>query len=67
VHSALLSCAGYAFADTIHPTSALHHALANTMIAPLGPLGPLGVPEPATGALFGLGLVGIVLRRGARF
>jgi phospholipase/lecithinase/hemolysin len=61
VHSALLSCAGYAFADTIHPTSALHHALANAM------LGPLGVPELATGALFGLGLVGIVLRRGSRF
>jgi len=66
VYIALPSCAGYAFADTLNPTSALHHALANAMLGPLGPLGPLGLPGPANGALFGLGLVGIVLRRGAR-
>ncbi len=60
VPSALPSCSGYAFADAIHPTSALHQALAEET------LDALGVPEPAVFALFGLGVASLALRRRAR-
>ncbi len=60
VPAALPSCTGYAFADTIHPTAALHRALG------VASLKVLGVPEPAALALFGLAVMTLAACRRAR-
>jgi outer membrane lipase/esterase len=45
------NCSGFAFFDTVHPTTALAGVLGDSMIA--------AVPEPGTALLLGLGLMGL--------
>jgi phospholipase/lecithinase/hemolysin len=51
VAAAIPDCTGYAFADFIHPTSAVHFAYARDILAT--------VPTPASVALFGLGVLAL--------
>lgn len=51
VLAAIPGCAGFAFADDIHPTSAVHLAYARDILAT--------VPAPASVALFGLGALAL--------
>lgn len=55
VPSAIPDCVGYAFADDIHPTSAVHLAYARDILAT--------VPAPASVALFGIGALALVAAR----
>ncbi len=58
VPAAIPDCIGYAFADDIHPASALHFAYARDILAT--------IPTPTALALFGLGLAALAVARRAR-
>jgi outer membrane lipase/esterase len=58
VPAALPDCFGFAFADLIHPTSAVHAAYARDILAT--------VPAPAALALFGLGALALAVTRRQR-
>lgn len=49
-------CTGYLFFDFIHPTTQGHNLFSNAMYSTLT---SVGVPEPATIALMGIGLLGL--------
>lgn len=63
VPSALPDCTGYAWSDTVHPTSSVHLVLGRSIEAALG----TSVPEPAMAALFGLGAFAAVVTRRRRW
>jgi outer membrane lipase/esterase len=52
------NCSQYEYWDGIHPTTTAHLAIAEALFAAVTP-----VPEPATWALMGAGLLGVVLQR----
>lgn len=57
-------CPGFLFFDPLHPTTAAHRLIANAALAALNDA--TEVPEPATVALLGLGVLGMAAHRRKR-
>lgn len=58
-----IDCSGFAFFDSIHPTTELHEQIARAALADTFGIRATEVSEPATLALLGLGLAGVVTLR----